>query len=216
MKEILDALTATSPLQGLKREVLAEGLKNNLIRIKKHQKDSILHFAGELCNTYEVILSGAVAVHRVDEDGNLLVVAEFMSDDVLGGNLMFSSNPYYPMEIIALKDSRIAEIDKSLLFSLLRSEPAFLLNYLGEVSDHTLLLGDRIKHYTKRTIRDSLFAYFEHEYKRQEANPIKLEISKKALAEKIGVERTSLSRELAKMRREGLIDFGRDWVRLLY
>jgi CRP-like cAMP-binding protein len=32
-------------------------------------------------------------------------------------------------------------------------------------------------------------------------------MTKKALAEKIGVQRTSLSRELDRMRKEGLIDF---------
>ncbi|MEA4939555.1 MAG: helix-turn-helix domain-containing protein, partial [Christensenella sp.] len=45
---------------------------------------------------------------------------------------------------------------------------------------------------------------------------IKLEITKKALAERIGVQRTSLSRELTKMRDEGLIDFDSESIKVLY
>ncbi|NCB43156.1 MAG: hypothetical protein EOM59_11120 [Clostridia bacterium] len=46
-------------------------------------------------------------------------------------------------------------------------------------------------------------------------NNIRLEITKKALAEKIGVQRTSLSRELAKMRDEGQINFGAKSIEIL-
>ncbi|HPE16011.1 MAG TPA: helix-turn-helix domain-containing protein, partial [Oscillospiraceae bacterium] len=40
-------------------------------------------------------------------------------------------------------------------------------------------------------------------------------MTKKALAERIGVQRTSLSRELAKMRDDGLIKFDIDSIELL-
>ncbi|NLZ83309.1 MAG: winged helix-turn-helix domain-containing protein, partial [Clostridiales bacterium] len=46
-------------------------------------------------------------------------------------------------------------------------------------------------------------------------NHIKLNMTKKALAERIGVQRTSLSRELAKMRAEGLILFDKDAITIL-
>jgi len=37
-------------------------------------------------------------------------------------------------------------------------------------------------------------------------------MSKKALAEKIGIQRSSLSRELNKMRKDGLIDFNSKYI----
>jgi len=37
-------------------------------------------------------------------------------------------------------------------------------------------------------------------------------MSKKDLAEKLGVQRSSLSRELNKMRRDGLIDFNANYI----
>ena len=57
--------------------------------------------------------------------------------------------------------------------------------------------------------------YLNYESKKQNSNHIKLNITKKALAEKIGVQRTSLSRELAKMRKDGLIQFDSDTITLL-
>jgi len=41
----------------------------------------------------------------------------------------------------------------------------------------------------------------------QKSNIIKLEVTKKDVAEKVGVQRSSLSRELNKMRKDGLIEY---------
>ena len=92
----------------------------------------------------------------------------------------------------------------------------FLRSYLEYVSDHTVILGDRIKHYVNRTIRESIISYLNYECKKQNSTTIKLSMTKKALAERIGVQRTSLSRELAKMRAEGLIEFDSVSIKLLH
>jgi CRP-like cAMP-binding protein len=174
---------------------------------------------GDICENLEIILSGEVAVERIDESGKLMTIAEFFDGDILGGNLLFSKNPCYPMTVTAKKPTIILEISKRQLFDLFASSLDFLKSYLAYISDHSVILGDRIKHYVNRTIRECIISYLDYESKKQESSTIKLTISKKALAERIGVQRTSLSRELAKMRNEGLIEFdknNRKLVSLLY
>ena len=116
-------------------------------------------------------------------------------------------NPYYPMTVTAKEATLILEINKDRLFQLFSDNHEFLRRYLEYVSDHTVILGDRIKHYVNRTIRESIISYLNYECKKQNSTTIKLSMTKKALAERIGVQRTSLSRELAKMREDGLIEF---------
>ena len=67
-----------------------------------------------------------------------------------------------------------------------------------------------------RTIRESIISYLDYERKNQNSNIIKLNMTKKALAERIGVQRTSLSRELAKMREDGLIEYTPVSISLLH
>ena len=111
--------------------------------------------------------------------------------------------------------SAILEIERETLFELLQHNAAFLQAYLEFVSDHASILGNKIKHYVNKTIRERIISYLNHESKKQNSKHIKLPMTKKALAEKIGVQRTSLSRELAKMRQDGLILFDRDSITLL-
>ncbi len=194
-------------LKHIPQEFLEDCIKAKTMNIKTYSKDAIIHFDGDICVYAEHILSGKVVVERIDESGNLLTITEFYPDDILGGNLIFSKNPHYPMTVTAKTDTSILAIQKDTLFELCSTNASFLRQFLEYISDNTLLLGDKIKHYVNRSIRESIIAYIKNEYKLQNSNKIRLHSTKKALADRIGVQRTSLSRELQKMKNDGLIDF---------
>ena len=91
----------------------------------------------------------------------------------------------------------------------------FLKAYLEDISNHTLLLGDKIKHAINRSIRECLIAYILQESHVQKSRTIELRITKKALADRFGVQRTSISRELQKMKLAGLIDYDAKTITLI-
>lgn len=205
--DYLKQMKQTTLLSLLSSAEIKRYLDEGGFKIRVYGRNNIVHFAGEICTKLDIILSGRVIVEHIDESGNLMTVAEFLSDDILGGNLLFSKNSHYPMTITAKLPSVVLEIKKELIFQLFSDNHAFLRSYLEFISDHSTILGDRIKHYVNRSIRESVMSFLDYERKQQNSNTIRLNVSKKALAEKIGVQRTSLSRELAKMRDEGLIQF---------
>lgn len=194
-------------------------VRNNLnkgnFRIVSYQKNSVIHFDGDLCTKMEIILTGKVIINRIDEEGNLLTISEFYADDILGANTLFSQSPYYPMTVSAQLPTLILEINKDVLFELLCSNPTFLKAYLEFVSEHAFILGSKLKHSVNKTIRESIMGYLDAESKRQNSNCVKLNLTKKALAERIGAQRTSLSRELSKMKKDGLILFDKNTITLL-
>ena len=213
--EYLKQMKQSTLLSSLSAEEMKSYISDRSFATKVYKKNNIVHFSGEICSKLEIILSGRVVVERIDESGNLMAVAEFLGDDILGGNLLFSKNPHYPMTITAKSPTLILEINRERLFQLFSDNHDFLKSYLEFVSDHAMILGDRIKHYVNRTIRESLLSYFDYESKKQSSKHIILNITKKALAERIGVQRTSLSRELAKMRDDGLIRYDTVSIELL-
>lgn len=215
MHQHINLLRQITLLHSLSDKDILTNLKNGTFRIVSYKKNSVIHFDGELCSKLEIILSGKVVVDRIDESGNLLTIAEFYKDDILGGNLMFSKNPYYPMTTTTPEESVILEIEKNLLFNLLSESPVILKAYLEFMADHTFILGDKIKHYVNKTIRECVLGYLEYESKHQKSNKIILNMTKQTLADKIGVQRTSLSRELSKMRNDGLIEYDNKSITIL-
>jgi len=215
MNKNIDLIKSTVLTKFLSDEDILTNLESGKFKVTSYKKSSVVHFDGETCNKLEIILSGKVVVDRIGESGNLLTISEFYNDDILGGNLLFSKYPYYPMTVLTQLPTDILEIDREALFELFCNNPVFLRTYLELTSDRAFILGNKIKHYINKTIRESIMNYLNYESKKQNSNHIKLNTTKKALAEKIGVQRTSLSRELAKMREDGLILFDSDSITLL-
>jgi DNA-binding transcriptional regulator LsrR (DeoR family) len=58
-----------------------------------------------------------------------------------------------------------------------------------------------------KSIKESIIEFLNYEYYSQKNKKIELHMTKKELAEKLGIQRTSLSRELNKMKKDGLIDY---------
>ncbi|MDO5650417.1 MAG: helix-turn-helix domain-containing protein, partial [Gallicola sp.] len=101
------------------------------------------------------------------------------------------------------------------VFEMFYKNPKFLRKYLELITDHTFILGDRIKHMTNKSVRDKVLSFLEFEEKKQGSTKIKLEASKKEIAERIGIPRTSFSRELSMLRDEGIIKYDRNSIEIL-
>ena len=192
-------------LSSIPEEKKKSYLKNGQFVVKKYQKGKVLHFQNELCTKLEIILHGNVGIDSLDKMGNLFAITDFKKDDIIGGNIIFSSNPRFPMTISLQTDTVLVELDKNILFTLFETNKTFLTKYLTLMSDNTKILTGKIKNNINKTIREKIIIYLKTQKALQNTNNIKLLVSKKKLAEKMGIQRTSLSRELKKMQDDGLI-----------
>ena len=183
--------------------------------IKTFRKGQLLHGEGEQCLALEVILSGRVVVERITEEGDLMTIAAFESGDCIGGNLLFSSNPVYRLAVTASKPCQTLAIGKATLFRLFQRNTAFLARCLTDIADNALVLEGKLRYVANLSIRQRVINYLKAEQKKQGARRVLLPASKTALASQLGVQRTSLSRALQKMRDEGLIAFDRKSITLL-
>ncbi len=175
--------------------------------IKEYSKNSILYMQNEKCKSLDIILEGTITIQKIDSEGNVLSINDFINGDVIGENLLFSIDNKYPMTVLAKSDVKILHIDKILILKLCQLNECFLINFLRSLSGKALLLSNKITSLTMKTLRQCIIEFLLYEYYAQESTIIKLNMTKKELADKIGVQRTSLSRELNKMRKENLIDF---------
>lgn len=175
--------------------------------IKTYKKNSVIYFQNEKCVTFDIVLKGIVSVQSTDEKGNYISISDFTIGSELGGNLLFSHKNFYPMMVLAKTEVTLLHLKKDLVLSLCQSNTTFLSKFLHSISDKTLILTDKIKTLSLKSIRQCIIDFLMYESYVQKSNIIKLEVTKKALAEKFGVQRSSLSRELNKMRKDGLIEY---------
>lgn len=188
-------------------EELLQLFNKHNYEIKEYKKSNIIYLQNEKCSTLDIILKGNIIVQKIDSNGNVLTISSFGTGEVIGGNLIFAHNNIYPMTIAAKTTSIILHVKKDLILELCQINKDFLVEFLQSISDKTQILTNKIKSITMKTIRQCIIDFLTYEYYIQRDLRIVLGISKKELAERIGVQRPSLLRELKKMRADGLIDY---------
>lgn len=205
--DYIDAILRIGLFRGFTNEELCRVFSSNQYRISRYEKGQIIHLQNEHCNTMGIILDGSVSVQKIDENGNVLKISVFVSGDMLGANLIFSHRNSYPMTVVAETEAVVLHMYKELILELCQKNAGFMTGLMTAISDRTLILTDKIDAISLKTIRQSVLDYLGYECYLKKSNTIELSISKKDFADRLGVQRTSLSRELNKMRKDGLIEY---------
>lgn len=199
-------LTMIPLFNGLERENLTQLLEREAF-IQSFTKGQIIYLQNEKANTMDIILDGKVIVQNIDENGNVLSIVSLGKGDMLGGNLIFSNRNEYPMTLIAKTDTKLLRMKKDMVLNLCQMDKDFLVNLLELLSDKALVLTTKIHSLARKSIREKIMDFLQLEINRQGSRTIILTLSKKELADRFGIERPSLQRELKKMEDEGLIEY---------
>ena len=88
-------------------------------------------------------------------------------------------------------------------------------NLLTEMARKNLLLSRKLRLITPHTIRERLLTYLSGEAVRRGTRSFVIPFDRQQLADYLAVERSALSAELSRMRRDGLIECERSRFTLL-
>ena len=77
-------------------------------------------------------------------------------------------------------------------------------------AEKNLQLSRRSMHTSPKTIRGRLFSYFSQQVSAQKSSKIVIPFDRQQLADYLNLDRSALSKELGKMRDDGLIEFNRN------
>lgn len=214
-KDYVEVLYRAPLFRDFSREEVLSLLDSKDCDIRQYDKEEILHLQNEICTAMEVILEGKVVVQNIDENGNVLVIDTFGEGEIIGASLLFSSKTSYAMMVVASLPTLVLMMKKPLILDWCKRKTSFVEDLLREVSDKSILLAERINEITRKTIRQRILDFLMEEKERQNSNVIVLPQSKKELAERFGIPRSSLGRELIKMRKDGILEYDVRTITLL-
>jgi len=208
----------TNPLfRGLDRERLERQLQVMKAEKTRSVRGEMLQRLGEPIRRFGIVLSGSVQVCVDDIEGSRMIMAEVAPGISFGESLCFLRTKESPVFIFASEDSELLWLSTEALFS----DPgdAFLAELQGRftaaLAAKALTMNNRIQVLSRLSLRGKLTAYFTELAAAQGSNEIRLPMNREDTAAYIGANRSALSRELAKMKEEGLIDYHKNQIRIL-
>lgn len=182
--------------------------------IKSYTRNQMIYLSGEVCTSLDIILDGSVSLQSLDEEGSLFKAQVLERGDIYGATLLFGSSNLFPMTVVSEGNAEVLHLSKALVLILCKENSLFTEELLQIVSDKAHALSTALTNLSSRTLKENLLCYLKDEAVQQGSQTIKLKITKKELAHRLGVERTSLSRALANLRDERILTFARDRITL--
>jgi len=88
-------------------------------------------------------------------------------------------------------------------------------NMLGLVARKNIMLNQKIEIISKRTTREKLLIFFDIQRRMTHSNEFVIPYNREALAHYLCVDRSAMSRELCKLRDEGIIDFKKNEFQII-
>ena len=183
------------------------------------KKGEILFHEGDSAAYVGIVLTGAVQLVREDYYGNRSIVAYMGEKQMFGESYAFSGADALPVSVIADKDSRILLLDSRRITVCCSNACEFhsrvIFNLLRLVANQNLMLHQKIQVTSQRTTREKLMAYLMTQAKREKSNSFTIPYDRQALADYLEVDRSGLSAEIGKMRKEGILECEKSHFRLL-
>ncbi len=157
-----------------------------------------------------IVLEGKIHVKAYSLAGKDFTINTLEPGQLFGDVLIFGSKiKTFPGSLITKGKTKIAIIPNNEFEQYLFYDNDFLKNFLEMLSDKAFEMNIKSKLLSQDSVRDKILFYLYQEKRIQKSKVIHLNMTKEELASQLYMQRPSLSRELIKMKEDGLIDYDR-------
>ena len=173
--------------------------------VRRLQPGATLWLVGEPADCLYIVLDGEVDVVRA-RDGRQHVIHRERAGAVIGDVPLFDGGAY-PATAIAFSRVSLLKVPERVLLAAMAADPALARLLLGRLAARVRHLVEGLTRATLRTVRSRVA---EHLLLRAGSGPrrnivVTFGCTQAALAERLGTVRETVSREIAVLRRAGVV-----------
>ncbi len=177
--------------------------------VKSYARGETVFREGDRPTHLGVVLTGEVRITRTDYYGNRSIVATVTAPRLFGETFACAEVDALPVDVIASENTEILMIDIHRITMPCCNACSFhhriIFNLMKQTAAKNLLFHRKLEILAGRTTRDKLMTYLFMEAKEQGSNTITIPYDRQELADYLEVDRSGLSAEIGKLRREGVL-----------
>ena len=186
------------------------------LREKKFKKNTIIFHQGDITEEMGIVIKGNVNIESVDVSGNVSLLGNAEAGDVFAETYAFCEEPMM-VEVSAAEDTNVLWLDVRWILTNTGSgwQEKIQKNMLQISLRKNLILSQRIFCTTPKTIRERVLTYLTAQSLKADGEIFEIPFNRQQMAEYLNLDRSALSKELGKMKQEGILDFHKNMFRIL-
>ncbi len=184
-----------------------------------YRKGETVFAEGDKASHMGIVCRGEVQMERMDYDGNRTIVSHAEEGELFAEAFACAEVEQLPVSVIAAEDTEVLLFDCRRITQSCCNACAFhqqmIYNLLKITAQKSILLHQRAEIISHRTTRDKLMAYLNRRAKDAGSRKFTVPFDRQELADYLEVDRSGLSAEISKLRREGVLNSTKNEFELL-
>lgn len=214
MQNYIPLLKGTKMFSGLGDDEILSMLSCLNARVSKYQKGEYVLREGEFLSDIMFLVNGSLHIQKDDYWGNRSILGYISTGELFGEAYATPDSGVLLNDVVALEDSVVMAFDVKRIFAPCSTSCRFhsmvVQNLFYAISEKNRTLVQKLRHMSKRSIREKLISYLSEEARRNKSARFDIPFNRQQLADFLSVDRSAMSNELCKMRDEGLLSFDRN------
>jgi len=177
--------------------------------VKKYEKNNTVFSEGTPAEYIGIVLSGSVQTVRLDYSGNRSILQNVEPTEVFGEAFACAETKNTPVSVIANEDCEVMLIDCRHILHTCENHCSFhqqlIYNLMKDLATQTVMFDQKLDIASKRSTRDKLISYLTYQARKNESNSFDIPFDRQELADYLEVDRSGLSSEISKLRKEGFL-----------
>jgi len=201
---MFDTLVQSVLFRNFSADEIQKLLAKTTYQIRTYETEAVIAFRNEPCQSLNVVLEGSVRGEMYRYDGKTMKLEDIPTPEPFASAFLFGDKQEYPVNVIANEYTKVLQIRKPDFLKLLQQDSKFLNNYMDKVASRAQLLADKLWFINFNSLREKIATFVLDRCKQEDE--FCHTYTQHQLADLFGVTRPSLSREINKMAKEGLIE----------
>ena len=187
---------------------ISSALRSLHAQEKKYEKGEALFHAGDVTEKLGLVMEGSVTVESNDAWGNRTILSHVCEGDYFAGTFAWLHEVML-VEVVANENCRVLFLNIGLLPELSAEQHPWAArvtaNLLTIAARKNLMLTGRVFHTTPKSARAKIMAYLNSVSLQKQSRDFDIPFDRQQLADYLSLDRSAMSKELGRMRDEGLI-----------
>lgn len=213
LEKQLDLLLSSDLFSGMNRQELPGLLHCLSVRRMEAGKSALLLREGEPAHEMGLLLSGSAQVFTTDYEGNRSILSAIRPGQLFGEAFACAGVERLPISVMATEDCQALMLDIRRVMTVCDQACPFhqqlIFRLMNIMAHKNLAMLQKVMITSRRSTREKLMAYLQLQAKQQGGRRFTIHFDRQQLADYLEVDRSGLSAELSKMKKEGLIDYYR-------
>lgn len=219
MKKYIKILKNTQLFTGISDDEIEIMLGCLSATLNTYKKGDYVFRSGEHIRNLTVLVEGSLHIQKDDYWGNRTILGHVSLGEMFGESYVSPDSGAMLNDVIAVENSTVMFFDIYKLLSVCSSACRFhslaVKNLFFAISEKNRKLVSKLGYISNRSIREKLLSYLSDEAGKNRSPSFTIPFNRQQLADYLSVDRSALSNELSKLKKEGMLDFNKNSFTLL-